>query len=244
MSKNGTRKSAFDIQDQSIVVAAQDEGSVAMMKKIAKEHGDTAPQKLEKRRERLSSLATLLERDLKQLQMSKKVYLLQNQKKQDEVMKKMKPLPQDGKDFIFLSERLAEMVLERQLQEQQYELLIGQKITNMGMIEGLCLLVDCMTLREPVKSKSGKVGQLRFSSALYNCDAAYYAGKTYRRLKKLCDTLIARDPLLAGALAAEPDDDDEEDGEETTYDDEDVVTDDERKKIKEAATSDDLGGEL
>ncbi len=230
MSKTNTQKSAFDVQDNSIVVSGPVEGSAAWMKKVAREHGDTNPQKLEKRRERLSSLATLLERGLKQIQVAKKVYLTRNQKQQDALAAKMKALPQDGKEFEALSEHLAGLQMERQGQEQQYELLIDQKITNMGMIEGLCLIVDCSTLREPVKSKSGKVGQLRFSHALYACDAAYYAGKTYRRVKKYFDIMAAQDPLLAGAVSGA--DDDEEDGEEATYDDEDVINEDDRKAIQ------------
>ncbi len=237
MANNGTQKSAFDIPTQSLAVKSNgDEGSAAWMKRISKEHGDTNPQKLEKRRERLSVLAAQMERDLKAFQMSKKVYLVRNQKLQDEAIKKLKTLPQDGKDFSDVSEQLGQIQLERQAQEQNYELLIGQKISNMAMVEGMCLIVDCMTLRESVKSKSGKVGLLRFSSALYACDGAWYAGKSYRRIKKLYDVMAAQNPLLAGSLDAE---DDEEEGEDTVYDDEDVVTEEDRKKIKE-----DLGEEL
>lgn len=232
MNKNGTQKSGFDIPTQSIVKAGDGEGSAVWMKKINKEHGDTAPQKLEKRRERLSSLAALMERGLKQLQMWKKVYLARNQKQQEVQAFKLKSLEKGSAEIPLTEQRLMELQAEREAQSQQYDMLIDQKITNMAMVEGLCLVVDCSSLRETVKSKSGKVGMLRFSSALYTCDAAWEMTKVYNRLRKVFDLLSTTNPLLAGVAEAKEEEDDEgEEGPE--YDDEDVVNEDDRKKIKE-----------
>ncbi len=235
---NKDSKPGFGIPDQSIVKAAPAEGSAAWMKQITKEHGDTAPQKLEKRRERLSALAAAMDRGLKQFQMAKKVFITRNQKMQDAAVKKLSGLTEGSPDFTQVSEYVANLQLERQSQEQQFDLLIDQKITNMAMVEGLCLLVDCTSLREPVKSKNGKIGMLRFSSALYNCDAAYYSTKAYNRLKKLFDLMAAQNPLLAGVV--QNDEDEEEDGVQE-YEDDDVVTEDDRKQIKkDLEESDDL----
>lgn len=236
MSKNGTQKNAFDIPTQSIIKAS-DEGSAEWMKKVNKEHGDTAPQKLEKRRERLSSLAALAERGLKQLQMSKKLCLTRNQKQQEGLALKLKAIQSDSAEYAALAERLLELQAERESQAQQYDLLIDQKITNMATIEGLCLTVDCLSLRETVKSKSGKVGMLRFSTALYTCDAAWEVTKVYNRIRKLYDLMAAQNPMLAGVVDAKGEVDEEiEEGPE--YDDEDVVNEEDRKKIKEETECD------
>lgn len=220
----------FDIPDQSIVVKGVEEGSAAWMKKVTKEHGDTDPQKLEKRRERLSAFSILMNQALKKLQVGKKVYITRNDKAQIEKLKELGAADQKSVEFERLSEEMGQLQLQRMSQEQQYDILINQSITNQAIVEGQCLIVDCLTLREPVRSKGGKIGQLRFSSALYACDAAFYAGKAYRRVKKLFDLMAQKDPLLAGALQ---DGDDDEDGEETEYNDEDVVNEDDRKAIKD-----------
>lgn len=224
----------FDIPDQSIVVKGVEEGSAAWMKKVTKEHGDTAPQKLERRRERLSAFSILMDQALKKLQMGKKVYISRNEKLQEETKKKLAATDPTSVDFAKISEYMGHLQLERMSQEQQYDILINQSITNQAIVEGQCLIVDCLTLREPVRSKGGKIGQLRFSVGLYACDAAFYAGKAYRRTKKMFELMAARDPLLAGSVSAEDDDEESDDAE---YDDDDVVNEDDRKAIK-----DEIGG--
>ncbi len=230
-------KPIFDIPDQSLVKSEPAENSAAWMKRVAKEHGDTSPQKLELRRAKLSHLAQLMESSIKNHQMQKKLFITRNQKAQDAALKKLATLQEGTADHTNVSEYVAGLQLERLSQEQSFGLMIQQSITNSAMVEGLCLVVDSLTLRETVRSKKGKIGTLRFSSTLYAYDAADYAVKTYRRLRKFYDLLAASQPLVAGAL--DKDDDDEEEENENGYDDEDVVDESDRKKIKE-----DLGEEL
>lgn len=227
MDKNGTQKPVFDIPDQSLATTeVVDSGSAAWMKKITKEHGDTSPQKLEKRREKISVYAQIIEDAVKNLQIQKKLYLARNQKLINEKTAALKEAKKDSEPYIALSAYIDALQTERQQQEQNFQLLIQQSITNSAMVEGLCLIVDSLTLREPVKSKSGKIGMLRFSGALYMCDAAYYATKLYNRTKKMHDIMVSQNPALAAVLE---DDEGEEDAE---YEDDDVVNEDDRKQIR------------
>ena len=227
----------FDIPTQSLVKIEPKEGSAAWMKEASKEHGDTSPQKLEKRRDRLSHLILLMEKALKQLQTQKKIFISRNQNAQSVIEKAAK----SGKLDEAAAAAQADLLKQEFEQTiQQYDLLIDQKITNMALVEGQCLVVDCMSLREKVKSKSGKIGYIRFSNTLYACDAAWYAGKVSRKLKKAYDLLLAMNPMLAGALKDSDDDEEEEENDTgVEYSDEDVVDEADRKKIKE-----DIGEEI
>ncbi len=228
MSK--AEKGGFDIPTQSLAKIEPKEGSAAWMKEASREHGDTGPQKLEKRRDRLSHLVLLMEKGLKQLQAVKKSFIAKNAKERSEIRAAAKTPSQ----LAVVDSQLAEMKSVEEQMIQQYDMLIDQKISNMALVEGQCLIVDCMSLREKVKSKGGKVGYVRFSSALYNCDAAWYAGKTSRKLKKVYDAMLALNPMLAGALKDDEDkEDEEEDDTATEYDDEDVVDESDRKKTKD-----------
>jgi len=222
----------FSIPDLSITKKEEPEGSAAWMKSAAKEHGDTDPQKLEKRREKVSVFAAMMDKSLQALQLSKKQYLLRNQKLQENLAKSIAKMQSEGTPIDEAGRQMADLQMERIGQEQQYEMLINQQITNMAMVEGLCLIVDSLTLRESVKSKSGKKGMVRYSVALYSMDTALHSIKFYNRMKKLYDLMAAQNPKLAASLDAV---DDEGDENEETYEDEDVVSDDDRKKIRDEA---------
>ncbi len=237
---NKDSKPGFGVPDQSIVKAAPAEGSAAWMKKVAKDHGNTAPQKLEKRREVLSHLVSALNTGLKKFQMAKKVDLVRGKKALAEANKNLSALAEGSPEHTQARGAIKNAEQELQNREQQFDLLIEQKMTNMAMIEGLCLIVDCTSLRETVKSKSGKIGRLRFSSALYSADGSMYSIKAYNRLRKLYELLAAQNPLLAGAIQDNDKEDEEEEGIEE-YEDDDVVTDDDCKQIKkDLEESDDL----
>ncbi len=233
-------KSKLDIPTQSIVRADEPaEGSAAWMKQVAKDHGDTSPLKLEKRREKMSVFYQLMQRSLEGLRMQKKQATVRNKKIEEEALKKLRDTQEDSPDFARLGEYVGRVQLEKMSQEQQYDLLINQQIVNMTLVEGLCLIVDSVTLRETVKSKNKKVGMLRFSNALYACDATLYSVRTYNRLRKLTEMLAATNPLLAGSIDSGADD--EEDGDEDGgYDDDDVVNEEDRKKIREEVEGVDL----
>lgn len=238
MAKTAAR-SPFDIPDQSLVKAdSPAEGSAAWMKKFSKEHGNTEPQALEERRERLSNVVSLMRKSIEKLQVDKKVYVTRNEKMQKEIAAKIKTVVKDSPEFGVLSQNLSGLQIELMGQEQQYGLLIEQKMTSMAMIEGLCLVTDCLTLRAKVKAKSGKFGYMRYSATLYGCDSAYDVGRLYRRTKKMFDLMALRDPILAGSVKDE--DDDDEDGEDgAEFEDGDVVSAEDRDKIKE-----EMGAEL
>lgn len=235
MSNNSTAKSAFDIDQSLATTKPSSEDSTAWMKKVAMQHGDTDPQKLEKRREKLSVYAQIVEDSAKGMKMQLRLFLTRNQKEIDRVTTALKKIgePKEDKDkqaFETMSGQLAQLYVDRDQQSQSYTLLIQQAITNSAIVEGLCLIVDSLTLRDTVKSKKGKIGTLRFSSCLYGYDAADYARKSYNRTRKLYDLIAAQNPLIA----ADPDtkDDDDEDEGETEFDDEDVVSTEDRQNVR------------
>lgn len=224
----------FEIPDQSIVKVKAEEGSVAWMKAVTKEHGDTDPQKLERRRERLSAFSVKLEDQLKSYQAQKKFNSVKFKEEYDKRKLALSKAKDGTPEYASASASLSEIEAERQATEQQYDILISDIAFKCAMIEGQCLLVDCLTLREPVKSKSGKIGLFRYTSALYACDTAYNSARTYNRTKKLYELLAEQYPAAAAKLSET---DDEED-QESEIDDADVVTSEERRKIQESTVED------
>ncbi len=222
-------KEKFDIPSQSIVKAAPAEGSADWMKRISKEHGDTAPQKLEKRREKLSVFAKLQEDNYKNLQIQKKQYIVHNQKMEADLLKQLTALTKATPEHTNIENQISMVRRARQDQEQAFSLLISQSMYQSASIEALCLIVDSLTLRETAKSKSGKVGMLRFSNCLYALDSAYYSEKGYNRLRKLFDLFAAAFPA---AVATLKEDEDEEQEDPSEYEDDDVMTEEDRQKVK------------
>ncbi len=235
MAKTNGTNGGFNIPSTSLAKTEAPEGSAAWLKSAAKEHGSTDPQKIEKRRERLSAWIATMEIGLKTTKMQKKQFLVRNQKMLDDAKTELESFSKDSaspQQFAEAAKKLDGLTMYRAQQEQQFDMLIEQKIFNIASIDAQCLIVDCLSLRESVKSKSGKTGLLRFSSALYNMDGADFSQRAYRRLRKLYDLTAALNPLVAAQLEKDEVDEDVEESGEAEYADEDVVSEEDRKNIR------------
>lgn len=233
MAKSNGALPGIELPETSLAKknAGPAEGSKEWMAALVAEHGDTAEEKLQQRRERLSALTVLVDRGLKRMQAQKKAYIASNNEQQRVLLTALEKLKKDGKDgdkdFDALSERIASVQLERYQQEAYFENLITQTTVQLAMVEGQCLIVDSVTLREEVTSKSGKTGHVRYSSALIQDAIAGDIYRVYRRLRKVHDLLIRVFPETA-PLA----DDDDEGRDEADVRDEDIATPEERKAIR------------
>lgn len=187
------------------------------LKKRVKEHGDTDPMKLEERRQRLSAYITIIEQGLKDIQQQKKLELARNAAQQEKAVES----------------HIEELKMQAIAISAQYNMLITQTTSNLASIEAQCLQIDCMTLREPVKSKrSAKAGLVRWSIALMidtMVDDAYRIHKRLIKLMAVMATLVPPD-VMASLKLDESDDPPDDD---TEVSDEDIFTEEDKKKVQD-----------
>ncbi len=220
----------LDIPVTSLAKTDDPGSHASWLKEVTKEHGDTDPLALERRRCRLTAYVAEMDNSLKALQMEKKVFIARS-RKEIEAYRKNNPTDPE------IEAKIAHMQGMQQQEIRNYGILINQAMFQVASVDAQCLAVDMLSLRDDAESKSGKKGKLRFSSCLYTMDAAEFARKGYKRIKKLHELLAAQNPLIAGAL--DDSDDDSDDGDDAKYDDQDVLSDDERKQIKKEVANDD-----
>ncbi len=229
---NGMENNGFDIPVTSLAKAHEEGSPAAWMKEVAKEHGDTDPLAVERRRVRLTSYVVAMDSHLKKMQMQKKLFIVRTAKEMKEFEDKSPESPEK-------QQQLAQMRAYREQEIVRYETLINQCMFQVASVDAQCLAVDCLSLRDDVKSKSGKKGKLRFSACVYNLDAAEFTRKTYNRMRKLYELLANQNPLTAGTVSQD-DDDDGNEPDDVVYDDEDVVTEEDRKAIKKEIEGEDF----
>lgn len=199
------------------------DGSPEWMRAVVKEHGSTKPLQLESRRAALSAKCTIMERNIINLQALKKASKVDFDKLIKDFEKSVKGDPSPEK---------IEQLRGLQFQAKQSEMQFDQAITNSTVqfcsIEGLCLIIDSLTIRVKVKSKSGKEGYKRFSVAGFLSDVGLdtqYIPGLFKMLKKHLYPL--------GGLP--PEDDPESDKfEEEIAEDADVLTEEEQARIEAA----------
>lgn len=194
-------------------------GTPQWYKAVAKEHGDTEPLKIEYRRERMSRHAIMLDKGIKTLQDAKKAVQVEGQREIDAYIALRAKTRMTFKDAYaapdFDAETLA--TLERMKGELQSkvlncEVLIYQLTGSLAQIEGLCLIVDCLSLRMLRRSKkTGKRGFYRYTAAGYLHDVG---------------AMMSELPVLLN-VAAPSNDEDEED-----VDDDEVLEEEERERVR------------
>jgi len=156
------------------------DGSKEWLHKVTHEHSKTEPLELERRRLRLSALATNIDRCIRNVQTQKKI-MLQSSKQmlaaneasrnteREEIAKKTADcLPSfDAETNRLLSEMKAAM----DQQELQYEITIATLTGSLANIEGHCLVIDCVSLRHDAVNKGKtKYGKVRWSLAEFMHD--------------------------------------------------------------------------
>ncbi len=195
-------------------------GSTAWLKEKIKEHGDTDPLKIESRRAVLSKLASASNEGLKRLQTARKA----NATRFAREIERLKSLntPESAKQLVLVEQ-------QRDITDSQYELLISQHTTSLGMMEALCLIVDSLTIRERAENiETGKHGMIRLSVAAIADETASTTNKIYKRMKKIHAALVVGNPMLPKI----EDDNDEEEDDISVVSSDEILSADEREKIK------------
>lgn len=220
----------FDIPTNALAKVAAKENSTTWMRKQALEHGSTDEQKLEKRRKCLSAFLLSMDEHLKQLQLQKKLFLADSQKREKETLAAIAKSEVSSDESMKFQQQLSNILSIREQQKIQFGMAINDQIYKMAMLDAQCLSVDVMSIQiRGVEGKSGKKGTIRASAAVYAMDAAQETARIYRRVRKFTDAVAAQYGLVLPATDPEDYGDDEAD----EYDDEDVVSEQDAKKIKE-----------
>lgn len=231
--------SILDLPSTSLAKVEAVEGSAKWMKEIAKEHGDTDPQKLEKRRVRLGAFVGLMERSLERLKMRQKLFLVEAKKRENELQDSLGKAEGSGEEYVKIQHSMASFKLMQQQQLDQFEVMIDQKITHLAMVDGICLTVDCVSIRDDVTSKGGKKGRVRWTQALYTMDASDEAHRLYNRSRKLYD-LVEQVAAKLGITAPSIVDPDDEGSDTQEFEDEDVVDEQDKKAIRKEVDGDEF----
>ncbi len=202
------------------------DGSKEWLHKVTHEHSKTEPLELERRRLRLSALATTINRCISSVQVQKKI-MLQSSKRMLAANETERATQRVGRPdteaFDAETERLlSEMKAAMEQQELQYEITIAQLTGQLANIEGHCLVIDCVSLRHDAVSKGKtKWGKVRWSLAEFmhdmGMDMMMLRAMTAEMYKSHGDAKELESELL----------EDEEEEEEN------VVTDEEASKFRE-----------
>ena len=228
---NGVSFSDFQLPTNALakVETETKEGSAAWLRKQALEHGSTDEQKLEKRRRWLTHSLISMKDHLDKFQLQKKMFFLDSKKREKDTLAAIEKAEAKSDEAEKLQKQLSHVLMLREQQKTQFEMLINQQLYQMAMLDAQCLCVDMMSIQiRGVKGKSGKKGTIRASMAMYAMDAAQESARIYRRLRKVSDALVAQYGLVI------PMDDPEDDGENEPeeYEDDEVVDEDDVKRIK------------
>jgi len=171
------------------------------MKQAVREHGDTDPLKLEERRIIISERMIVLNRQIENMQLHKKAMIAEHDRRIIEVSLRESKIDQDT---IAKGHELAALEQSKAAQTFQYDTMISGMLSNQTIAEGLCLIVDGVTLREEVVAKSGKKGMMRFSCAGFMSDVDEASVRTYKRMRKLYDLqrvmALAQIPAIIDSL--------------------------------------------
>jgi hypothetical protein len=166
----------------SLAKAEPKDGSKEWLHKVTHEHSKTEPLELERRRLRLSALATNIDRCIRSVQTQKKI-MLQSSKQMlvaNEAARKAErakvfescDTPALTDSFDAETNRiLSEMKAAMDQQELQYEITIATLTGSLANIEGHCLVIDCVSLRHDAINKGKtKYGKVRWSLAEFMHD--------------------------------------------------------------------------
>lgn len=246
MAKQQGPFKTFDIPTNALARTAPKEDSTAWMRKQALEHGSTDEQKLEKRRKWLSNFLISMKKHCDQLQLRKKMFLVDSQKREKEALAAIEKAEPKSDEAAKCQQQLSNLLMFREQQLTQFEMLINQQMYQMAMLDGQCLCVDVMSIQiRGVEGKGGKKGTIRASAAVYAMDAAQESARIYRRMRKLCDALMVKYGIQLTTDYLDPetgkDADPEDYGEQEPdeYEDEDVVDEADVKRIKKEVEGDD-----
>ncbi len=226
MAKTNNESNGFSIPTTELAKADSRESERDWMKRVAKAHGDTDPLKLEKRREKVSTFAALAERGLGEMQTVKKMIIAQHDQREKQ-LRQLRSKHADGTpEAAAIDQQIIETENSKNINVMQQQIAISQHTAMCALTEVLCLTVDSLTIREEVKSKSGKKGLTRYSIAHIMDSQAFDTGRIYKRLRKMHTDMLSTNPLLAGK-------EDNEDEPETTEEEfaleEDILTEEERE---------------
>lgn len=190
----------------SMVKTEPKQGSVEWMRKAVDEHGKTTPLCLEKRRKGLSASILIVNNVLRDIQAQKKILAHEVATRQAALNEKIK---KGGADATEIAQESAELgalngtVLQLQITIAQFE--IGK-----AQIDGLALVVDCLSFRsDALGKKTKKKGHTRQAIVGYIHDIA-------RDTEYLTD--------LAEESSGKPREEQEDDNEPMEVDDEEVDT--------------------
>ncbi len=212
------------------------EGSREWLDQVTHEHSKTSPQQLERRRLRLSSLATIVDRCIRNVQIQKKVLASSTRKMRDaalaerEVAKKS-IVKENITAFDAETDRmLSEIDAAFQNQIINFEVTIAQLTGQLASIEGNCLIVDCLSVRHDVKPKGKKLkwGKTRWSVATFISEMGLHMFETNVMVKEIFKKILDADAADALERVEKVVAEDVEDD----VDDEDIVTEDDEEDVK------------
>jgi hypothetical protein len=223
-SNDGSGMDMGEFSMPSIALAKTDaaEGSRAWFRDAIKEHGSTNPLKIEKRREKLTVWAQMIERTIKQVQLAKRAMLAEKEKQLKAIKAQRnaaKPIVTKDAQWDLETDRI---LFEMESQFNQgilsYEITLGNFIADLANIEGHCITIDCLTLREMGVSKSGKKGRVRHTAARYLFDCGYSSLTVLEILKHVFKDQLGEEFFK---------DDEDESAAKLNADDEDILSDEE-----------------
>lgn len=232
-------KPSMQMPSIALAKSAPKEGSAAWMRQMAKAHGVTEPLQIEKRRERLSSLVITLNRSIKEIQTAKQALKVSSVKQIGELIKtrsqqyeaqQQSLSPAAREQWTADTEKAVEEMKAVAFQQNiAYEISIAQLMGMMAQAEGMCLIVDCLSLRIPGVKSNGKRGLFRYSAADYLQDVAWGSAAGLEMLAKAFKIPIPRNA---------------DDGDEEEDDDDDVMTPEEREAMRKEGEESDATQQL
>lgn len=228
-------KKILQLPSMDLATGDLKESSPEWMREFVKEHGSTNPLKIERRRKKLSAYVDVLERAIPKANTFKKLALAELSKVINHVDAALKE-EKDQAQREVLAQQLGGLKWQKLAQDYELSEQVRRTIVDYSIVEGLCLVIDSLTIRATVQAKSGKKGFRRYSMAGMisdvGVDTEYITG-----LFRMFGRKIYPDGVIPPEMNPESDafrkDDDGD------IDDEDVLSDAEGEEIEKTAKIED-----
>lgn len=159
-----SQKKILQLPNMDLATGDLKDSSPEWMREFVKEHGSTNPLKIERRRKKLSAYVDVLERAIPKANTFKKLALAELSKVINHVDAALKE-EKDPTQREVLAQQLGGLKWQKMAQDYELSEQVRRTIVDYSIVEGLCLVIDSLTIRATVESKTGKKGFRRYSMA-------------------------------------------------------------------------------
>ncbi len=222
-------KKILQLPDMSLARGDLSESSPEYLREFVKEHGSTAPLKIERRRKKLSPWVDFVEKAIGKAQTFKKASQAEISRVINAVEAALKKA-EAGPEKDQLMQQYGALKWQKVAQEYELNEQVRRCIVDFCMVEGICLVIDSLTIRATVQNtKTGKKGKRRYTVAGIvsdvGVDTEYGVGLWRMVAKRWFPDGIVPPEFNPESESFRKDDDGE-------IDDDDVMSDEEEREIE------------